>query len=143
MADPVYRSKVDEWLLVVFAVGALVALGACVPLLIYGSYGEWTLAVICLVVGLVLPCWVLFSTQYELTSGFLVVRSGPFHWSVPLRQITSVTFTRSPMSSPALSLDRLRIEYSGNRAIMISPEDRRKFVAELKTRGVEIASGMQ
>ncbi|MFN2427791.1 MAG: PH domain-containing protein [Candidatus Binatia bacterium] len=139
MGDAVYRSKVDEWLLVVFAVAALAAVGASIGLVLYGSYTEWIIAAGALLVGVGLPSWIMFTTHYTLTTGFLVIHSGPFHWSVPLRQIRSVTFTNSMLSSPALSLDRLRIEYSDNRAIMISPEDRRQFLAELKSRGVNVA----
>jgi len=139
MADTVYRSQVDQWLLVVFAVSALGAVAACGSLLYYGSHLEWLMAAASLLVGIGLPLWVLQSTTYTLTTGFLVVRSGPFHWSVPLRQVTRITPTRNPLSSPALSLDRLRIEYSDGKVIMISPEDRRRFLAELKDRGVAAA----
>ena len=139
MADSVYRSEVDQWLLIVFAVSALGAAAACSALLYYGSYLEWLLGAASLLVGIGLPLWALQSTTYTLTTGFLVVRSGPFHWGVPLRQISKVTPTRNPLSSPALSLDRLRIEYSDTKVIMISPEDRRRFLADLRGRGVSVA----
>lgn len=139
MADTVYRSQVDQWLLVVFAVSAAAGVGACVSLLYYGSYLEWMLGAVTLLVGVGLPLWILQSTTYTLTTGFLVIRSGPFHWGVPLRQINKVTPTHNPLSSPALSLDRLRIEYSEVKVIMISPENRRDFLADLRARGVNCA----
>ena len=139
MLDTVYRSQVDQWLLVVFGVAALAAVGACGALLYYGSYLEWLIAVATLLVGVGLPWWLLQSTTYTLTTGFLTVRSGPFHWGVPLRQISRITATRNPLSSPALSLDRLRIEYSDGKILMISPEDRRRFLADLRSRGVTAA----
>jgi hypothetical protein len=43
------------------------------------------------------------------------------------------------LSSPALSLDRLKIDYSDARSIMISPEDRERFLADLKSRGVKMS----
>ena len=139
MADTVYRSQVDQWLLVVFGISSLAAVGACGTLLYYGSYLEWLVAAASLLLGVGLPWWVLQSTSYTVTTGFLVIRSGPFHWSVPLRQVTNIKPTRSPLSSPALSLDRLRIEYSGGKVVMISPEDRRRFLADLRERGVWVA----
>lgn len=58
----------------------------------------------------------------------------PLHVArVPLREIRLVRSTRNPLSSPALSLDRLRIEY-GRRAIMISPDDKARFLEELQKR---------
>jgi hypothetical protein len=35
-------------------------------------------------------------------------------------------------SSPALSLDRLRIDY-GTRSILVSPQDRNRFIAALRS----------
>jgi len=121
MADTVYRSQVDQWLLVVFAVSALGAVAACGSLLYYGSHLEWLMAAASLLVGIGLPLWVLQSTTYTLTTGFLVVRSGPFHWSVPLRQVTRITpreircrVPRCPRPAPHRVLD--------GKVIMISPE---------------------
>ena len=51
-----------------------------------------------------------------ITDTDLVVRSGPFHWTIPLRSVRSVVPTRNPLSSPAVSLDRLRIEHRDARA---------------------------
>ena len=71
-----------------------------------------------------------------LTEHDLLVRSGPFRWRVPLGQIHSVTPTRNPLSSPALSLDRLRIEYGDGKWILISPRERERFLEALEARGV-------
>lgn len=139
MPDTVYRSQVDQWLLVVFALSALAAVGACLTLLYYGSYLEWMVGALTLMIGIGLPAWILNSTTYTLTTGFLVIRSGPFHWGVPLRQINKMTPTTNPLSSPALSLDRLKIDYSDVKSIMISPENRREFLADLRSRGVHCA----
>ena len=56
---------------------------------------------------------------------------GPFRWRVPIDAITAITPTRSALSSPALSLDRLRIEY-GERAILVSPIYKEGFVRALR-----------
>jgi hypothetical protein len=137
MADNVYRSVIDQWLFMVLAVASLMAVGACVPLLLYGSWVEWLLAGITVAVGMGLPWWITLTTVYTVTTGFLDIRSGPFHWQVPLRQIQKISRTRSALSSPALSLDRLKIDYSDVKSIMISPEDRERFLADLKSRGVK------
>lgn len=137
MADTVYRSKIDEWLFMALAIASLIAVGVCVPLLLYGSWQEWVMAGISVALGMGLPWWITLTTTYTLTTGFLDIRSGPFHWQVPLRQISRISSTRSALSSPALSLDRIKIDYSDARSIMISPEDRERFLADLKSRGVK------
>jgi len=135
-----YRSLVDRWLVTVFAVSS----GACAIALVAVLWSCFThgitlgsLVTIPLVVaGGLVPWWIVMTTEYELTNRSLEIRSGPFHWSVSLREITSLEITRHPGSSPALSLDRLRIQHAGGALIMISPENREHFLGELRRRGV-------
>jgi hypothetical protein len=77
--------------------------------------------------------WLLKTTCYTLEPTRLLVRSGPFSWNVPLAGIHSITPTRNPLSSPALSLDRLCIEYGKHGSLMISPADKQGFLRELET----------
>lgn len=138
MTSSVYRSEIDTWLLITFRVSSLACLAAIAPLLYFGLSAASLLAIPILALGVGLPWWTLQTTTYTLTDRELLVRSGPFHWNISLRQITSVKPTRSPLSSPALSLDRLRIERSDGSAIMISPERRRQFLDDLTRRGVAV-----
>ncbi len=75
---------------------------------------------------------ILRSTYYVIEGETLVIRSSFITWRVPVRDIRAITPTRSALSSPALSLDRLRIDY-GRRWIMVSPDDRRRFIETLRT----------
>lgn len=77
-------------------------------------------------------------THYTVTGNTLKVRSGPFSWTIPIDQIQSVTATRNPLSSPALSMDRLRITWGKNRRLMVSPADKKGF---LKALGMELSDG--
>ena len=72
----------------------------------------------------------------------VLVRAAFFRWRVPLDQIIEVFPTHNPLSSPALSLDRLRVNYkrpSGGKSwIMISPKDKDRFLDDLaKAAGLE------
>ena len=106
-----------------------------------GSYGRSAnlLAIAMCALVLVFFAWLCFSTSYTVTREALLVQSGPFSWVVPLREISSIEPTRNPLSSPALSLDRLRIRY-GAREIMISPADKAGFIAVIE-RQVGITRG--
>ena len=81
-----------------------------------------------LLLGVGLPLWIFVGTHYTFVRDELIVRSGPFRWRIPLRDIKSVTPTRDMLSSPALSLDRLRIDYGKGRAVLVSPVDKDAFL---------------
>lgn len=70
-------------------------------------------------------------TYYSIEGPTLKVRSGPFNWKIPIDQIQSITPTKSPWSSPALSMDRLRITWGNNRRILVSPRDKEGFAKAL------------
>lgn len=123
----VFRSKIDLWLLVVLIVPTAMPLAQAVNALQTGA--NWVPHV--LVFGLLCSgaLWLLLSTRYTVQPDELLVRSGPFHWRIRRDGITRLTPSRSLLSSPALSLDRLQIDYDhGKRSILISPQDRSGFL---------------
>ncbi len=131
MTPIVHHSKIDSWILAVLALAIVVSAYATQEVFNAGTAASWWSAVVTAVLGIGLPLWVLISTRYCLDERQLLIRSGPFRWQVPLREIHAVTPTRNPLSSPALSLDRLRIDYGNGRTVMISPRDREGFLRDL------------
>jgi hypothetical protein len=127
-----FHSKVDVWLLAVFLASACVSLVVAYGLAAQGRGAGLVAAGLVFAVGAGLPLWLLASTTYVVGKAALVIRSGPFSWHVPRAQITRVVETRSPASSPALSLDRLRIEYGAGRVVLVSPHDRDGFLRALQ-----------
>ena len=113
----------------------LFAIASC----LYGSFAlikegspvEWLVIAPLLVVGVGLPAWLL-RTNYTLTSTHLLIKSGPFKWKVSIQDIQAITPTKNPHSSPALSLDRLRITYGAHQEIMISPRDKTVFLQQIE-----------
>jgi membrane protein YdbS with pleckstrin-like domain len=128
----IYRSKVDIWLFVVLAFAALAALYSAAQTMAAGTTGSIPVAVLVAVVGVGLPLWLLFSTRYTLEATYLLAQSGPFKWVVPLADIKSITPSNNPLSSPALSLDRLRIDYGKGRMLLISPRDKEQFLQDVE-----------
>jgi hypothetical protein len=128
----VYRSRVDWWLGAVLAAGGGVSLVSSVAALVAGA--PPAPALLGIVAGVGLPCWLLLGTTYALDDTTLRVRSGPLRWRIPLADITGTAPTSNPLSSPALSLRRLRIEYGAGRSLMISPRDEDDFLRELGAR---------
>lgn len=87
--------------------------------------------------------WTLLNTGYTLDARTLYVRSGPFRWTIALEQIHSVTATRDTRSGPALSFDRLRIDYGSGRSMLISPRDKDAFLRDLEHRRSALAGQRQ
>ena len=132
--EQIYPSKIDAWLGVVL-IGACIAVGLAFFVAVKSGRPQMIIATLpAVVIGAGLPIWLMLSTRYTLNDTRLLVKSGPFSWEVPIKSITSVTETSNPLSSPALSLDRLRIEYSQGKAVMISPKQKREFLQDLEAR---------
>jgi len=138
MASRVFRSKVDWWIRLLLGLAiAGMFVGGAIGILEGAAPLEITTLILALIAGLALIVWVLVGTRYTVDRGTLIVRAGPLRWKIPLDEITAVEATKSPLSSPALSLDRLRIRYGNNRSLMISPADRAGF---LKAIGQELSA---
>lgn len=124
----VFRSKIDTWLILVLVLSAAVALSAAGGTL-RQTYGMALLVPISIVaIGAVLPMWILADTKYSILGGTLHIRSGPFSWKIPIASITSITPSSSLISSPALSLKRLRVEYGAGKSVLVSPIDPQGFI---------------
>ncbi len=134
-----YRTRIDA-MVAVAALGLLLALmlGARTVLSHPSPSGRLILLAIGpLSLGLML--WTILGTDYTIDDSNLRVRGGPFRWTIRLQDIRAVTPTRNPASSPALSLDRLRIDYGQDRFLLVSPKDREAFVRDLERRRSRMA----
>lgn len=127
----VYRSAVDAWI----AVLLVATLGIC----LFTAYGMLragsvlgAVAVLLFVLGvgsLVMP------VRYTIAPDELVIRSGLLKVRIPLRTIRRVYPSSSLLASPALSINRLAIEYRAGAhsrpTVYISPSGREHFLETL------------
>ena len=130
----VYRSKVDWWLglLLGGSVGFMVYL-TLMPI-VKGEGVEWVITISTIfVLLLVLP---LFAMKYVLYSEHLYVSCGIYgKIRVPYEAISSVKATHNPLSSAALSLDRIQIDYTENgyhQMVLISPVRKKEFMKKIE-----------
>ncbi len=135
--EETYQTKIDWWIALILVVSGLVLVGSGALLLVDAPPNDLfaaPIAVVCFGMAL-FAAWIPFSTYYTITATELVVRSTFIRWQVPLERITEVYPTHNPLSSPACSLDRLRIKYerpSGREtSVMISPKAKDEFLTEL------------
>jgi hypothetical protein len=135
----VFPTKRDGWLVAVLWIAGACLLGTAWIPVVARPYGAWGVVLSLVhVASAAFAFWVLYGTDYRVADRELLVRGGPFRWRIPLDAIVSVVPTRNPLSSPACSLDRLRIAYRGphgERALMVSPADKPGFLAALAARG--------
>lgn len=130
----VFHSKIDAWLIWLVRLAFVAAL---VPIA-FGAIRQpekgtaLLLSVVIVAATAVFTEWTFHSTKYTIDGGSLLVQSGIFHWQIPIAQIESMMRTRNPLSSPAASLDRLAIQYGEGQSLMISPEDRDRFIEAVK-----------
>lgn len=132
--DLYFPSKRDWWIVALIWLGVLVSVvGGMVPLVVRGA--SWTELVVVgsLLVGMdSLMLWVLYGTGYTITLDALFIRCGPILFRVRLESIEFIFPTKSPWSSPACSLDRLRIVYGlSQQSLMVSPADKLGFLSAI------------
>jgi hypothetical protein len=126
-----FTTKVDLWLGLLVGVSMLIGLGAVTLAAV--QEGAWTVfaafAVVFLVIGAV-----CYPTDYTFEDRHLIVRSGLIRYRIGLEEIRWVRPSREAWSSPAWSLDRLKIQYGEKKWILISPKDREGFLNEIRAR---------
>ncbi|GAB4277589.1 MAG: hypothetical protein Kow0056_09190 [Coriobacteriia bacterium] len=130
-----FPSKVDWWLGVLLAV----APGICVYILLASlvtSDQEGITAGLtsCAFIGAIYLLLVI-PVRYGIGPDTLIIRFGVVRQQVRLGDIVEVKPTNNPLSSPALSLDRLAVRTGKGpfRTTMISPDERDTFLAMLAT----------
>lgn len=131
-----FPSKVDWWLPVLMLaaiVGPLISLG------LGAKHTPFTPATtLVLAVSLVIPAgllvWMFADTAYVIEGPDLRVQCGPIRVIVPIDTITRIERGSSVGSGLTLSLSRLAIHYGRFKEVLISPKDRRGFIAAIVAR---------
>lgn len=127
-----FPSKRDTWIVVVLWIAVVMMGGAAIRLMSGGAPPVHAIIVSLVTLsigGFTLS--LLYGTRYIVKDSLLTIRAGPLRWRVEVASIRSIRPSDDPISSPACSLDRLEIAYGDNQTILVSPEDREGFLAEM------------
>jgi hypothetical protein len=116
----VFKSKIDWWLVVL----VLVIFGY--PIIDGILSKEYVLS---LVFGLILVVFYFLSKtiRYKIDSENLII----WNTKISIHLIRKIYRTNNPLSSPALSLDRIAVVYNTYDEVLISPREREEFIQEL------------
>ena len=93
---------------------------------------EFLIVTLLSVFGVALILSVLMGTNYTVADGKIRIVSGPFRWTVRVAEILDIQDSRNPLSSPALSLDRLKITYGHGKYVLVSPADKDGFLKAIE-----------
>lgn len=116
----IYRSKVDWWLVVLI----LSVFGF--PIVQGIQTKEYMLSVVFLML-LSLFYILAITLKYKIEGEYLSI----WRTKIDIKTIRKVYATRNPLSSPALSINRIAIVYNKYDEVLISPKDRADFIEEL------------
>jgi hypothetical protein len=115
-----YRSKIDWWLI-------LIILGIFSYPIVEGIMTKQYGLSITMISILFFIFWMFSKIKYVIDGTILIV-----WWiKIDIHSIKRIYKTNNPMSSPALSLDRIALVYNKYDEVLISPKLKKQFVDEL------------
>jgi len=121
-----FRSKIGPEIAI--PIGLILG-GVLVFMLILGAW----LGVAVIAIVLAFAIHLFATTYYTIDGAELKVRSGfLIHITINISTITKIVPTRSILSAPAVSLDRLEVFYNKYDSVVVSPKDKDGFIAGLK-----------
>ena len=128
-----FQSKKDIW----FAV----LIWGVIILMIFMMITEQNIVVY--IVGILnnaLLLWLWFGTSYKVNDEDLIVKSGPFKSTIDIKSIKKLRATKTLLAGPALSIDRIEIQYKRYDFVIVSPKEKNKFIDSLlsKNKSIEI-----
>ena len=133
----IFESAVDWWFYAIAGLSVFLVIMSLWVIVQTSNGGAIVLGVGTLLLTLGLPIWLLLNTEYRIESNLLLIRSGPFRWTVPIDEIHSIEPSRSVLSSPALSYNRVKISYGSGKQVLVSPQRRDEFMQALGDYGQE------
>lgn len=117
-----YPSKIS-YLLLFFIVAAILSS------LFFSAFPPSWAGIVINIVVLLFIFYFYSHTYYVVDGNFLIVRAGfLINKKIDIYTIKSINATNSILSAPALSLDRLAVNYHNHSTIVISPKDKRDFI---------------
>jgi hypothetical protein len=131
-----FRTKVDWWVVLVYGVLAVNLVGR--PAIAWWNEGQFAPQIVVGIGVLGTLLYLAATTAYTVSDDSLVVRWGPFRSTTTLHTIYKIRPTRTLLSAPALSLDRIEVLARSGPSAIVSPADKEGFVQAIQARVGEI-----
>ena len=126
----IFRSKIDWWVL-----GFLICLtGLLLQLLLTmqakGTLLQFPVHAAVYVMTIAFVWWPAWNTKYTVDEEYLSIRCLFLTWKIKRSEIQSISKTNNSVSSPALSLKRLKVDYLKEgepKFVLVSPRNQQAF----------------
>lgn len=130
-----FPSVVDTWLAVLLLALPLIPAATLLWAVLNAGEGAWA-AALSIAIMVAIYAGLIYPMRYGLARGHLIIRNGLMRQRIAYDDVISVYPTRNPLSSPALSNNRLAIQYGPGffKRVMISPARRGEFLDALAER---------
>lgn len=119
-----FSSKRDLWVTII--IWGVSLFGIIIPLL----NGD-IIALLLMTLLAALLLWFWFRTDYKIENDKIKIRYGPIRQTVHIKDIKLIVKAKTPLTSPALSMDRIQITCGKFDIVSISPVNQQKFIDEL------------
>lgn len=120
-----YKSKIG----IEIAIPLIIIFGVTIYLSKDG-YSIWTALIVVAVLAFIV--YLFSNTYYIIKETTLLIKSAfLINIAIDIETITEISETNNMLSAPALSLDRLKITYENTKSVLVSPEEKFKFIEEL------------
>lgn len=126
-----FKSKKDIWL--------AVSIWGVIILMFFMMITEQIIVVY--IVGILnnaLLLWLWFGTSYKIDDENLIVKNGPFKSTIDIKSIKKLRATKTLLAGPALSIDRIEIQYKRYDFVIVSPKEKNKFIESLLSKNKSI-----
>ncbi|UPM55156.1 PH domain-containing protein [Gottfriedia acidiceleris] len=134
------KFKVKKNPLLVFLILSLTPIIISIPIISFIEVNSSGIIITLVFLVFLLPIlivlvWAIFHTYHELTETEFKSKFGFITILIPYSEIRAVNFSNNPVSSPAWTFKRLKIEYKKYGFALLSlPKDEEFFLQEIKKR---------
>lgn len=139
-----FPSKKDLWMTILLWVCSLVSIATPFFFPDFGVWmtpeflaKQWIKIVILFPIGFCCM-WIWFKTGYTIKENYLKIQYGPFKRKIKIDEIHSIRETKNPFTAPALSMDKIEINYAKYNTIEISPKNKVELVCQLRKQNSNI-----
>ena len=132
MESKTYKSNVDLWIAIILILVVVLGVFSIILSIFFGTSVNESIGLGITGIVMILSVLIFLPVNYTLLESQLLIRFGLFRHRINYQDIKSVKKTFNLLSSPALSLKRIEIQYSkGIGFTLISPNDIESFVKDL------------
>ena len=126
-----FRTKIDWWIGLVISFLPITSIWMIIRYFQIGGITNAVIALVMLIISIsVVP---LFFITYNLNEKELLIKLGFFNtMKIAYDSITSIKETKNPLSSLAMSIDRIEIKYGKGGCVLISPKNKQEFLKVLR-----------